>query len=402
MQPLEIRFPGTTEPDFDEELDDIPEAEKAKDPLRHARIKRVIDGQVFIGHVEDLEIGKRTRHVLYRIKYDDGDLEHLRREEVLEMKLPEEQVPGFMSEAPQALVIDEISEDEEKVLKRPASRREEPEGGFPSRRGRGPGKRRALEDVELDKEEDAEIDAIMAASEEPSVQFSDRMPARRRRGDPQRAHRSPSFGHRSQGGHAAGEDFASIGAPGRRRARLQGDGRPPPDQPHQWPPGRFHEAEPSRLSEVPRLGDVSRFEATSPGPHGRERVRPRSMAPGPQEPAPRPLRKRPGDLALEPPRFAGKRPLDLGDGGPAPPRPRGPRPRDLAEGLAARPMGKRPLGVAAGMWPPRPGKQPHSLGTTARAPAKPQRTGLPVPSEGADPGATTRIAHAQRPRGLGP
>eukprot|EP00425_Heterocapsa_triquetra_P042303 CAMPEP_0195087826 /NCGR_PEP_ID=MMETSP0448-20130528/27560_1 /TAXON_ID=66468 /ORGANISM="Heterocapsa triquestra, Strain CCMP 448" /LENGTH=103 /DNA_ID=CAMNT_0040121419 /DNA_START=86 /DNA_END=394 /DNA_ORIENTATION=- len=60
----------------DEELEDMPEAEKEKDPLHKARICREVGGETFRGEVEDMEVGSVSREVLYRIRYDDGDLEH--------------------------------------------------------------------------------------------------------------------------------------------------------------------------------------------------------------------------------------------------------------------------------------------------------------------------------------
>ena len=46
------------EEDPEEELEDLPETEKEVDPLRHARIRREINGRPFTGHVEDIEQGK--------------------------------------------------------------------------------------------------------------------------------------------------------------------------------------------------------------------------------------------------------------------------------------------------------------------------------------------------------
>eukprot|EP00421_Protoceratium_reticulatum_P051274 CAMPEP_0168440988 /NCGR_PEP_ID=MMETSP0228-20121227/43255_1 /TAXON_ID=133427 /ORGANISM="Protoceratium reticulatum, Strain CCCM 535 (=CCMP 1889)" /LENGTH=243 /DNA_ID=CAMNT_0008455293 /DNA_START=52 /DNA_END=779 /DNA_ORIENTATION=+ len=71
----------------DEELEDLPEAEKQADPLRHARISRMVDGTQHEGEVEDIECGKITRERLYRIKYTDGDLEHLTAAQVREMQI---------------------------------------------------------------------------------------------------------------------------------------------------------------------------------------------------------------------------------------------------------------------------------------------------------------------------
>lgn len=74
----------------EEELDDIPADEKEADPLRHARIKRLIDGTEFIGEVEDIECGRVSRERVYRVRYPDGDLEHMTLEQLREVLLEEE------------------------------------------------------------------------------------------------------------------------------------------------------------------------------------------------------------------------------------------------------------------------------------------------------------------------
>merc|ERR1719428_1661166 len=52
------------------------------DPLYQCKIKRTVEGTTFDGTVEDIEIGKVSRERLYRIRYSDGDLEHLVAAEV--------------------------------------------------------------------------------------------------------------------------------------------------------------------------------------------------------------------------------------------------------------------------------------------------------------------------------
>ena len=37
------------------------------------KIKRVVDGMIFIGRVGDIEVGKVSRERLYCIRYDDGE-----------------------------------------------------------------------------------------------------------------------------------------------------------------------------------------------------------------------------------------------------------------------------------------------------------------------------------------
>merc|ERR1740123_2777915 len=71
----------------DEVLEDLPEHEKASDPLRNAwvtRSCRVPGGgsRVFTGEVVEIEVGTTTGDRLYRIRYVDGDLQHLTAEEV--------------------------------------------------------------------------------------------------------------------------------------------------------------------------------------------------------------------------------------------------------------------------------------------------------------------------------
>lgn len=78
------------EEDLEEELEDLPKAEKEADPLFKAKILRAIDGRTFSGEVDDIEVGKQSRDRLYRIKYEDGDLEHLTADEVEESKVEED------------------------------------------------------------------------------------------------------------------------------------------------------------------------------------------------------------------------------------------------------------------------------------------------------------------------
>uniref|UniRef100_A0A7S1AV00 Uncharacterized protein n=1 Tax=Noctiluca scintillans TaxID=2966 RepID=A0A7S1AV00_NOCSC len=75
----------TTAPHFvseEEEIIDLPEAEKETDVLRRATIRRVLDGVVFYGTVQDIEQGKDSGERLYLVKYTDGDFEHLTADEV--------------------------------------------------------------------------------------------------------------------------------------------------------------------------------------------------------------------------------------------------------------------------------------------------------------------------------
>merc|ERR1712007_356098 len=67
-----------------ESVEKLPEEEKLSDPLLNASVRMFVDGEVFGGIVEDIEVGSITRDRLYLVKYTDGDIQHLEREEVLE------------------------------------------------------------------------------------------------------------------------------------------------------------------------------------------------------------------------------------------------------------------------------------------------------------------------------
>ena len=72
----------------EEYLVDLPEEDKVADPLRRATIKRVLDGVVYYGEVEEIEEGKVSHDRLYRVKYTDGDIEHFTADQVKEMSCP--------------------------------------------------------------------------------------------------------------------------------------------------------------------------------------------------------------------------------------------------------------------------------------------------------------------------
>ena len=72
----------------DEELVDLPEEDKVADHLRRATIKRVLDGVVHYGEVEEIEQGKVSHDRLYRVTYTDGDIEHFIADQVKEMSCP--------------------------------------------------------------------------------------------------------------------------------------------------------------------------------------------------------------------------------------------------------------------------------------------------------------------------
>merc|ERR1719313_1240612 len=107
----------------EEEIEDLPEAEKSKDPLRLAEVTRSFNGQNFVGRVDDIEVGKVTRERLYRIKYEDGDLEHLTAEQVREcmVRRPGREARSPRSSAPSPTRPLPTAEAKAGPLKKPAS-----------------------------------------------------------------------------------------------------------------------------------------------------------------------------------------------------------------------------------------------------------------------------------------
>jgi len=140
---------------MDEELEDLPELEKQADPLRHARIARTVDGTEYEGEVEDIECGKVTRERLYRIKYMDGDLEHLTAVQVREMQTarrvqaqPEAQAPAAEAEAGEAACEEGKAAEEGQEEEAEAEEDEEtkkPGRGRGGGRGRGRGQAAGVE-----------------------------------------------------------------------------------------------------------------------------------------------------------------------------------------------------------------------------------------------------------------
>jgi len=102
---------AAAEEDQEEELEVLPDAEKNADPLHHARIRRQIGAEVFHGQVEDIEVGKITRDRLYRIKYDDGDMEHFTEQQVKEFKVQATKVHGDGEPDPEAELGGEQDEE---------------------------------------------------------------------------------------------------------------------------------------------------------------------------------------------------------------------------------------------------------------------------------------------------
>eukprot|EP00969_Alexandrium_andersonii_P232368 10259694-Alexandrium_andersonii.AAC.1 len=55
----------------DEELEELPGAEKELDPFNKAIIGMVIDDTMVYGHAQDIVCGKTTKERLYLVKYTD-------------------------------------------------------------------------------------------------------------------------------------------------------------------------------------------------------------------------------------------------------------------------------------------------------------------------------------------
>lgn len=68
------------------ELADLSQELKARDPLMNMRISKTIGGQCFTGQVEDIEVGNVFGERFYRVRYCDGDLEHLTAMQVKEFQ----------------------------------------------------------------------------------------------------------------------------------------------------------------------------------------------------------------------------------------------------------------------------------------------------------------------------
>jgi len=60
-----------------EELEEMLQAHKQADRYFQQKINRFINGEFLRGVVEDIEIGKVSQERLYKIRYEDGDVEHL-------------------------------------------------------------------------------------------------------------------------------------------------------------------------------------------------------------------------------------------------------------------------------------------------------------------------------------
>ena len=65
-----------------EELEDVPCEAQMADPLLNAWVNRVIAGNVILGQVGQIQIGKVTKERLDCVKYADNDRDHLAEQQV--------------------------------------------------------------------------------------------------------------------------------------------------------------------------------------------------------------------------------------------------------------------------------------------------------------------------------
>ena len=72
-----------------EELEELPQTEMERDPLRRAKVKVGSGGEVCFGYVEDIEVGKTTGERVYLIRYLDGDVQHMTEQQVRSMQIDE-------------------------------------------------------------------------------------------------------------------------------------------------------------------------------------------------------------------------------------------------------------------------------------------------------------------------
>jgi hypothetical protein len=66
-----------------EEVVTLSDSDMKQDPLFSATIKHTVEGKVFEAVVESIEIGKSSGSRLYRVRYSDGDLQHLTEKSLL-------------------------------------------------------------------------------------------------------------------------------------------------------------------------------------------------------------------------------------------------------------------------------------------------------------------------------
>jgi hypothetical protein len=75
-----------SEEEIDEEILFTDFALKRTDPYWKCHIEREIGGQFFRGKIERIDVGKISKQKLYRVRYKDGDIEHMTAAQVEEYR----------------------------------------------------------------------------------------------------------------------------------------------------------------------------------------------------------------------------------------------------------------------------------------------------------------------------
>lgn len=152
--------------DEEEAIETLPDEDKNNDELMRAKVAKKINGKLEKGVVEDIEVGQISRDRLYRIRYEDGDLEHMTEEEVRGV------VVALADPAERVMTVTGASE-EAAVLKRPAAKalevvaEEDVEMGAPVEdvrkkpAGRAKAKAKAVDPVVHEEEEPPEEPAVL-------------------------------------------------------------------------------------------------------------------------------------------------------------------------------------------------------------------------------------------------
>merc|ERR1719206_1216727 len=159
------------EQEFEEELEDLPEAEKQADPLNGAHISRVLGGETYTGKVEDIEVGKISKERLYRVRYCDNDLEHYTAAQVQEFRYypPEAAGANAVARKPAAAdpEDDEMDTPSGAAVKRPAATAELE--GEPAAKRPAVASAEAMEEDEEEAEAEEEAEPESAAMKKPGA-----------------------------------------------------------------------------------------------------------------------------------------------------------------------------------------------------------------------------------------
>ena len=57
---------------------------KQKDPLINAIVATSVEGQLILGTIIDIEVDLVTRELLYLVRYEDGEFQHMTAQQVNE------------------------------------------------------------------------------------------------------------------------------------------------------------------------------------------------------------------------------------------------------------------------------------------------------------------------------